>query len=161
MKTFEKWADRLYTETDFGRSIATSVAGVIGLIIYLYSSDWVIGTFSSIISFPIIRLVSTTLHERLNRRKKWSIEKEEAEHIYNHLSEGEKTVVETFVKAGGSVLTFSQMNNQPVASASVESLIHRKIIWTSMTADGMRETFVLDSTIFDIGNQRLKSKEIS
>ena len=156
MKTIEKWADRVYAETDFGRSVATSLSGVIGLAIYLYSSDWVIAAFSSIIAFPIIRLVSTGLHEKANRHKKRTIEKEEAKHIYNHLSEEEKEVIKAFINAGGSVLTWSQMNNMPVSSASVESLIQREVLWTSMTADGMTETFALNSTIFDIGNEKLK-----
>lgn len=156
MKTFEKWADRVYAETDFGRSVATSLAGVIGLVTYLFSNDWVIAAFSTIISFPVIRLVSTELHEKANRHKNRAIKQEEAEHIYNRLSEEEKEVVKAFVNAGGSVLTWSQMNNTPVSSASIESLIQREILWTSMTADGMRETFALDSTIFDIGNEKIK-----
>jgi hypothetical protein len=155
MKTIEKWADRVYAETDFGRSVATSCAGIIGLITYLASSDWVIAAFSSIISFPIIRLISTGLHEKVNRNKQRKIEREEAEHIYNRLSDEEKEVIQAFVSAGGSVLTWSQMNSQPVSSASIESLIQREVLWTSMTADGMRETFALNSAIFDIGNEKL------
>ena len=42
MKTVEKWADRVYAENDFGRSIATSIAGLIGLTVYLLAKDWVI-----------------------------------------------------------------------------------------------------------------------
>ena len=161
MKTIEKWADRVYAETDFGRSVATSIAGVIGLVIYIAFNDWVIAAFSSIISFPIIRFVSTGLHEKADRHKKRIIEREEAEHIYNRLSEGEKEVVRAFVNAGGSVLTWSQMNNQPVSFASIESLIQREVLWTSMTADGMRETFALNSAIFDIGNEKLESNKNS
>ncbi len=161
MKTIEKWADRVYAETDFGRSVATSGAGIIGLLIYLGFNDWVIAAFSSIISFPIIRLVSTGLHEKVDRNKKRAIEYEKAEHIYNRLSEEEKEVIQAFVDAGGSVLTWSQVNDLPVVSASIESLIQREILWTSMTADGIRETFVLDSTIFDIGNENVNSDKNS
>lgn len=161
MKTIEKWADRVYAETDFGRSVATSGAGIIGFVIYLIFNDWVIAAFSSIISFPIIRLISTGFHEKVDRHKKRAIEREEAEHIYNRLSEEEKEVIQAFVKAGGSVLTWSQMNNQPVSFAIIESLIQREVMWTSMTADGMRETFALDSAIFDIGNEMLDSNKNS
>jgi len=49
VNSIEKWADRVYSETDFGRSVATSVAGVIGLAVYLIFGDWVIAAFSSII----------------------------------------------------------------------------------------------------------------
>ena len=156
METIEKWAERVYAETDFGRSVATSIAGILGLVIYLIFKDWVIAAFSSIISFPIIRLISTGLHEKATRHKNRVIEREESEHKFHQLSVDEKEVVGAFVKAGGSVLTWSQMNKLPLSSASIESLIQREIIWTSMTADGMRETFVLDSAIFDIGNEKLK-----
>ena len=161
MKAIEKWADRVYSETDFGRSIATSGAGIVGLGTYLFFNDWVIAAFSAIISFPIIRLVSTGIHEKVNRRKKHVIEREEAEHIYKRLSEGEKEVVQAFVKAGGSVLTWSQMNNQSVSSASIESLIQREVLWTSVTADGTRETFALSSAIYDIGNEEAQSRKNS
>ncbi|MCM8813902.1 MAG: hypothetical protein NC924_08225 [Candidatus Omnitrophica bacterium] len=161
MKDIEKWADRVYSETDFGRSIATSGAGIIGLVTYLFFNDWVTAAFSTIISFPIIRLVSAGIHEKVNRRRKHAIEREEAEHIYKRLSESEKEVVQAFVRAGGSVMTWDQMNNQPVPSASIESLIQREVIWTSMTADGMRETFALNSAIFDIGNEEAQSKKNS
>lgn len=161
MKAIEKWADRVYAETDFGRSIATSGAGIIGLVTYLIFNDWVVAAFSSIISFPIIRIVSTRLHEKANRRKKHAIEREDAEHIYKRLSEGEKEVIQAFINAGGSVLTWTQMNNQPVSSASIESLIQRGVLWTSMTADGMQETFALNSAIYDIGNEETQSKKNS
>lgn len=152
MKSIEKWAERVYSENDFGRSVATSISGIIGLIIYLNTSDWVIAFFSTIISFPIIRLISTGLHEKLDRKKQRNIEKENALHIFENLSDEEKEVIKSYVSAGGSVLTWRQMNNQAVTSAAVESLIQREILWTSMTADGMTETFALESNIFDIGN---------
>ncbi|OGQ93870.1 MAG: hypothetical protein A2464_10585 [Deltaproteobacteria bacterium RIFOXYC2_FULL_48_10] len=161
MKTLEKWADRVYAETDVGRSVATSIAGIIGLVVYIIFRDWVIAAFSSIISFPIVRIVSTSLNEKANRRKERLIKREEAEEIFNRLSKEEKDVVQAFVKAGGSVLTWSQMNNQSVSLSSIESLIQREVLWTSMTADGMRETFALNSAIFDIGNEKLKSNKDS
>jgi hypothetical protein len=53
------------------------------------------------------------------------------------------------------------MNNQPVSSAAIESLIQRELLWTSITADGMRETFALDTEIFDAANDYIpKAKKI-
>ncbi|MFT6925664.1 MAG: ABC-type multidrug transport system fused ATPase/permease subunit [Psychromonas sp.] len=155
MKTIEKWADRVYAENDFGRSIATSIAGLIGLGVYLLSKDWVIAAFASIITFPVIRIVATGINEKAERNKKRKIEKEEAENLYNKLSADEKNVIQSFLMAGGSVLTWTQMNNQNVSSNGIESLIQREILWTSMTADGMRETFALDSNVFDICNEKM------
>jgi ABC-type multidrug transport system fused ATPase/permease subunit len=154
VKELGKWADRVYAENDFGRSIATSVSGVIGLITYLITSDWVLSALSLIIVFPIIRIFSTGVNERLERNKLRAVEKEKLEYSLNRLTDEELQVVQVFVSAGGSVLTWNQMNNVDVASAGVESLMKRDLIFTSSTADGMRETFVLDQEIFDIAYEK-------
>lgn len=79
MKALDKWAERIYAETDVGRSIATSVAGVMGLSVYLLSSDWVIALFSAVIAFPLVRLVATGFHARAVRRAQVQMELEEAD----------------------------------------------------------------------------------
>ncbi|OIN12749.1 hypothetical protein [Oceanisphaera psychrotolerans] len=155
MKTLDKWAERIYAETDVGRSIATSAAGVVGLSAYLVSSDWVIAVFSAVIAFPLVRLVATGVHARTVRRAQGRMELEEAERIYGRLSEDEKTVVQAFVQAGGSVLTWGQVNQLDLPGAGIESLVQREVVWTSVTADGMRETFALDSAVFDVGQKRV------
>lgn len=156
MNTINKWAERVYGETDFGRSVATSVSGIAGLLVYLVFSDWVIAAFSSIITFPIVRLISTGLYERATRRVKGRLAREEAERAYDQLSDDEKQVVLAFVEAGGCVLTWGQVNELLVSKASVESLIQRELLWTSVTVDG-RETFVLDPAIFDVGQDRKRA----
>lgn len=154
MSTIDKWADRVYSETDFGRSIATSLSGIIGLTVYLITTDWVIAAFSSIISFPIIRIVATSVNDRINFFAKQRKIKKQTEYTYNGLSDGEKDVVQAFVTAGGTGLTYSHINNLELSSPAVETLIQREIIWTSMTADSMCETFVLDTAIFDIAQKK-------
>lgn len=136
-----------------GRSIATSVAGVVGLSVYLLSSDWVIALFSAVIAFPIVRLVATGFHARAVRRAQGQMALEEAERIYDRLSEHEKTVVQAFVQSGGSVLTWGQVNQLGLPGNGIESLIQRELAWTSMTADGMKETFAIDSALFDVGQK--------
>ncbi|MFB2657926.1 hypothetical protein [Shewanella xiamenensis] len=155
MKTVEKWADRVYAENDFGRSIATSIAGLIGLTVYLLAKDWVISAFASIITFPIIRIVASNFNEKVDRNKKRKVAKEEMENLYNKLSSDEKNVIQSFVNLGGSVLTWSQMDSLELPSSGVESLIQREILWTGYTADGTRETFVLDTNIFDVCNEKM------
>lgn len=154
MDAINKWAERVYTETDVGRSVATSVSGVIGLVVYLLSNDWVIAAFSTIISFPIIRLIASGMHEKAIRHAKRRIAREEAEHVYDQLSDDEREVVRAFVSAGGSVLTWSHVNSLSLPGPAIESLIQRELLWSSMTADGMRETFAIDSSIFDVGRER-------
>tara|TARA_R110000772_G_scaffold73216_1_gene159492 strand:+ start:130515 stop:130982 length:468 start_codon:yes stop_codon:yes gene_type:complete len=151
MNAIEKLAERIYIETDFGRSIATTLAGVIGLGVYLSYGDWVIAAFSSIISFPIMRLIASGLHEKAMRRKIRGTEREEAKYRYDQMSSDEKAVVQYFVEQGGCVVTWAQVNNSPLNMAAIESLIQRDLLSTSMTADGMRETFVLDAAMFDAG----------
>ena len=137
-----------------GRSIATSVAGVVGLSVYLLSADWVIAAFAAVIAFPLVRLTATGLHARAVRRAQGRMELEEAERVYGRLSEHEKAVVQAFVQAGGSVLTWGQVNQLSLPGNGIESLIQREVAWVSMTADGMRETFALDSALFDVGQKR-------
>ena len=88
-------------------------------------------------------------------------EKNNVDHQEGIPDQGEKEVIRAFVNAGGSVLTWPQMNNQTVSFASIESLIQREVLWTSMSADGMRETFALNSAIFDIGSEKLESTKNS
>jgi hypothetical protein len=149
VNALEKWAERIYSENDFGRSVATSVAGVIGLVTYLATSDWVVGLFLVIISFPIARLVADAHQGRLNN----AVRQREVEETYRRLSPDEKDVVDTFVKSGGSVITWSQVNNSNICRSAIESLIQRELLTTSVTADGMRETFVLNSQLFDVGQR--------
>ncbi|MBU0632425.1 hypothetical protein KKA17_07260 [bacterium] len=150
MQELNKWADRVYAENDFGRSISTSISGVVGLITYLFTKDWVLTILSLIIIFPIFRIISSGLHEKYQRNKQKNLKKEDVEQMYNRLSNEEKDVIRAFVNAGGCVLTWRQMNSEQVSSVGVESLIERELLRTSYTADSMRETFVLDSDIFDI-----------
>lgn len=157
----DKLAARLYSETDSARSIATSGAGIVGLAIYLMQRDWVIAAFSAVIVFPIARLASARIYERIHRAEKRRTEREEAEEKYNQLGEHEKAVVQAFVQAGGAVLTWSHVNSLDLRGPAMESLIHRGLLSTDVTADGTRETFVLNSALFQTGIDRAKSANSS
>jgi hypothetical protein len=159
MDTLDKWAERVYTETDFGRSVATFVSGVVGLAVYLGSDDVAIAAFSAIIVFPVSRLISASLYERFMRQKQHRIERLDAENTYNNLSEAKKDVVQAFVKVGGCVLTWGQTNTLPISSNAIDSLVQRELIWTSVTVDGMRETFNTAPALFTEGLSRKKSNE--
>lgn len=156
MSSIEKWAERVYAETDFGKSIATSLAGVVGLVVYLLLGDWAIAAFSAVIFFPVARLTATAIHTRIARNAKRRERLNDAEHIFGALSNEEQAVVAEFVKVGGCVLTWGQANRSPISSSAIESLIQRDVLFTSLTADGMRETFVLDPALFEIGVRHAK-----
>jgi hypothetical protein len=151
MSDFDKWIERIYGETDFGRAVATSVAGAVGLITYLAVDDWVIAVFSAVIVFPIARLSSSGLYERMRRASSRRIDAERAVDAYSKLSDEERKVVLAFVQCGASVLTWSQVNSLDISASAIESLIQRDLLGTSMTADGMRETFVMNTDLFDAG----------
>lgn len=154
MKEVAKWAERIYAETDVGRSAATSVAGLIGLIVYLSVEDWVIAALSLVIVFPLARLGSTWLHGRASRSASRRLEREAAELMYDGLSDAEKQVVRAFVEVGGTVLTWSHVNSLGLPDSGIESLLQRGILHTSVTADGMRETFALEPATFDVARAR-------
>ena len=106
MKIIDNLVDKLYSETDFARSIATSLSGGVGLGLYLWQRDWVIAAFSAIIAFPILRLVSGALHERRNRAQTNRVRAQDASDLYARLSDEEQKVVDAFAKVGGAVLTW-------------------------------------------------------
>jgi len=151
MDTFNKWLECVYNETDFGRSIAMFLSGVVGLIVYLTTNDVVIAVFSAIIAFPISRILSAAWHEKFVRKKKRRLQSEQAKQIFEQLSEEEKAVIQAFVESGSCVLTWSQANRLPISSNAIESLIQREALWTSVTADGIRETFNLNTSLFNVG----------
>ena len=158
MKSIEKWADRVYSEEDFGKGIATSLSGVVGLVVYLFSNDWVISAFSAIIAFPIFRIVASSFNEKYKRKNARKIEEENAKYTFETLTEEELEVIKSFVHAGGSVLTWNQVNKLSVHTATIESLIQRELVWTSVTADSMTETFALDTNVFNLGVKKYAKK---
>ncbi|XPP93207.1 hypothetical protein ACN08N_25200 (plasmid) [Photobacterium leiognathi subsp. mandapamensis] len=149
MEMLDKWAERIYSENDFGRGVATSISGVIGLSTYIFFNDWVVALFVVMIAFPILRIVASALHKwRRNLAEQRSIERG-LESTFNGLSSLERSVVDAFVDAGGTALTFSQINRLDLSSSAIESLVQRELLWTSVMSDGMTENFVLDMALFD------------
>tara|TARA_R110002072_G_scaffold271038_1_gene430904 strand:- start:18870 stop:19439 length:570 start_codon:yes stop_codon:yes gene_type:complete len=157
VQILDKWADRIYSETDVSRSVATSSAGVIGLIIYLKTSDWGIAAFTFLIVFPIVRLLAASKHERLKQASDRQRQVEQADELYGSLSPEEQALVDLFVENRGCVMTWGRFNRSDVSSSAVETLIQRELLSTSVTADGMTETFVLDVSLFDAGVRRSAS----
>ena len=94
-------------------------------------------------------------HKRKSERK---TSEENAVYLFEKLSAEELEVVKAFVDVGGSVLTWGQVNRLPLQSAAIESMIQRELIWSSVMADGMTETFALDTSIFDLGLKEYGSK---
>ncbi len=151
MQLLERIVERIYGETDFARSFATSAGGIVGLVLYLLSDDPVIAAFSAIIAFPVARLGASAVYRRVSAKASRHEQEAEADRQFAKLTEAERIVVSTFVASESCVLTWGEMNRSSASSSGVESLSQRGLVNTSMTLDGMRETFVLDTAIFDAG----------
>lgn len=151
MSTWDKWAERIYSESDFGRGVATSIAGAIGLAVYLFTADWVVAAFVTIIVFPVVRILASALQRKAENAATRRKHELEVRGSYERLSDEERAVVAAFVAEGGSVITWDRINKLNLPHSAVESLVQRELLFTSVTADGMRETFVLDEQLFGVG----------
>jgi len=154
----DRWVERIYAERDFGRSIATSAAGVVGLLIYLNTNDWVIAAFAAIIGFPVVRVLASAIHSAYMRKKHSGRDLREAQELYDKLSEEEKEVIREFVRVGGSVMSWSHANRVNLSEPGVASLMQREVLYSTMTPDGMREAFGISIEIFDVA-QKAYAKE--
>lgn len=149
----ERWAERIYNERDFSRNVATSVAGLLGLLIYLYLDDWVVAAFAAMIAFPVTKIVAGALHSRHVQRKSQEGGLEEARQLFERLSSEEKQVLFEFVRLGGSVMPWSHANKVGLHEPAVSSLMQRKALFATMTADGMREAFGITVEVFDVAKE--------
>lgn len=148
-----RWFERIYSESDTGRSIATSVSGLIGLGAYLYSQDWVIGAVVLIVAFPIARIVASALHSRYVRSRQSSKSQDEMKELFDKLSREELSVLRAFVRHGGCVVAWGEIKWESLfTSTGIESLMSRGLVQSSVRADGMTETFEPNTDLFDYAN---------
>lgn len=154
VRAVSEWLVRIYREDDFGRNVATAAAGAIALATYLALRDWVIAALAIVITFPIARLVASELYDRRTRRSQVRLAKADAKRLYDHLSDEEKDVVRAFANEGGCVMTWAQARRHPITLPAIESLSERGLLRPDTTLDAMRETFVLDTALFDEEQRR-------
>lgn len=155
---FEEIVTKIYGETDFARSFATASAGVVGLLTYLESRDAVIAAFAAVIVFPIVRVGSHSLHSAwIARTAKRTTEAERLE-LLGKLSEEERKILRFFVVAGGACVSWGYVNSSKLSfpRPALNSLIARGLVHTSVMEDGMTESFVLDTELFDIAQKHLE-----
>lgn len=152
---FEKLLSAIYAEEDFGRSVATAIAGAAGLIVYLFASDWVLGAFVAVITFPVVRVLATAANSQWRRRRAASERVARAQEEFDRYSPQEKQVIEFFVHAGGCCVSWSAVNRSdlPFPRPAVNSLIERGVVRTTVMEDGMTEAFALDADVFDLAQQ--------
>lgn len=143
-----KLFDRVYAEKDFSINVAIFVAGLAGISCYLALHDSVLTLFAFIISFPIVKIIAGGWHQRIMAHKGKAAAEQQLAALYDSLTASEKDVVQHFVAHGGAVMTWGQMNRLDDPQTGVESLARRGLLCTSVSVDGIRETFELDLTLF-------------
>ena len=152
----DKWIERIYGETDFGANIAIGAAGGAGLAMYLYGQDVAVAGFVAIIAFPTVKVLASAAHSNWNESREQRRTRHQLEKLFDNLGREEKAVVQAFVWHGGSVIRWAECNrSQHFSSAGIESLMNRGLVREAVTADGMKETFVLDTELFDYAQEVL------
>jgi hypothetical protein len=157
-----KWDELIrtvYSDNDFSRSIATTVAGISGLLTYLWKGDWVISAFTAMIVFPVTRVIADTIHaDWVSSHEKIKNESKLKEQ-FDRFSPEEKMILGFFVKAGGACVSWGFVNKSdiPFPGPALNSLMQRGIVHTSVMEDGMTESFVLDIVVFDHALQHFQS----
>ena len=144
-----KWFERIYTEKNIGRGVATSVAGIAGLIIWYFSKDWIATVLVLVAVYSTAQIVADPIHHRLTLARQRRDRKKHMEELFDQLGWEEHAVVQEFVRHGSSVVTWGVFNkSQNFSLPGIESLINRGLAQQSLTADGITETFVLDADLF-------------
>ena len=145
-----QWAVRVYNESDFGRNIATASAGASALACYVYWNDWVIAACVAAIVFPVGKILASAIRSRWDQLRKERQSKGQIKELFDNLGREEKDVIQAFVWHGGTTVRWAEAERSPhFSAAGIDSLISRDLIRTSITVDGARETFVLDSQLFE------------
>lgn len=129
----DKWAKRIYLEEDFSKNIAISVSGAVGLAIYLVKTDFELAAFVTIITFPLIKIVSNSLRARhLEKKQEDDVEfaKQKFDLIVKELTDQERLVIHEFVKYDSAVMSnkYIKMNHVFLPDGAVKSLMERDFV---------------------------------
>ncbi|WP_367144366.1 hypothetical protein [Pantoea stewartii] len=143
----------IYSEKDFSINIAIFSSGITALTCYLILHDNIITLFAFVITFPVIKIIAGAFYQHFLTVKGTAMAERRLAAIYASLSYSEKEVITHFIELGTAVMTWGQMNQLEEPQKGVESLKSRSLLSASVTADGMRETFELDLTLYDYANR--------
>ncbi len=160
MQKFEKLISTVYNESDFSRSIATALAGIAGLVTYLWKTDWVISAFTALIVFPITRIITGAIQAKLISLNKSKAEESRLQEQFDSFSPEEKKILRFFVVAGGACVSWGYVDRSqlPFPRPALNSLMSRGLVYTSVMEDGMTESFGLDIEIFDLAQKHLSEE---
>ncbi len=159
----DKWADRVYAEEDFGKNISITCSGLVGLCVYLYSNDWKLSGFLTIIAFPLFRIIASVVyarHEIQKEKERAFLASEESLNAVKNYTAKERLVLKAFVDAGGATVTFSQieLNQTHLPEPGVNSLVQRGVLHKVLTADGMSKGLSINIEIFEAARRYYNSE---
>ena len=151
----DKLIATIYAEQDFGRSIATTFAGIVGLTTYLCGADWVVAVFAAVIAFPVCRVVSSALHSNWKQKHTEIVKQVEATALFHKFSPEERKVLKLFVHAGGACLSWDYLGSMKhvFSRAALDSLIVRRVLRHSELDDQTPNSVVLDIETFDLAQR--------
>ncbi|MEO3679596.1 hypothetical protein ABGI61_11240 [Rheinheimera sp. FR7-31] len=153
----DKWAERIYQEEDFGKNVSTTISGLLGLIVYLLKDDFALAAFITIITFPVVKILSNILRNR-HLKKSEAIERENArkemDDIVKNLTDQERRVIHEFVKYKSSVMSekYIKMNSVFLPDGAVKSLMERSFLTEQTFLSGSYD-LKLNIVIFEAGRR--------
>ena len=154
----DKWAERIYLEEDFGKNIATTISGLIGLSIYLFKADFALAAFVAIILFPLFKILANSARAKQlkNREEKGELETQKENVLFvKNLTDQERRVIHEFVQYNASVLPskYVELNNIHLPDGAVKSLIQRDILKEKGYGLSNQYDLVLKIEMFEAGRR--------
>ena len=149
---FDRWVERIYSENDPGRGVATTVAGATATAIYLYWSDWAVAALVGITIFPIAKIAASAFHANWSRTRRRSDDRAELEQMLERVGFEERRVLQAFVWHGASVMSWKECNTWEVSRSAIDSLIERGVARVTDDTDGI----ALDTKLFDYAQSTLE-----
>lgn len=146
---FDRLVERIYSESDPGRGVATTVAGATATTIYLYWNDWAVAALIGVTVFPVAKIAASAFYSNWMRSRRRIGDQAEMKELFDKLAFEEKHLVQAFVWHGASVMTWGDCNRWEVSRSAIDSLIQRGVASVTQTADGIDEAIALDTGLFD------------
>ncbi|WP_299769024.1 hypothetical protein [uncultured Pseudoteredinibacter sp.] len=152
----DKWAGRIYEEEDFGKNIAISIAGIIGLTIYLIQSDFVLAAFITIIVFPPVKILLRHFESKYTKRReaeRLDSQKKELVKVVENLTGQERRVIHEFVKYKSAVISneYLSVNSIHMPDGATKSLRERGYLKVESYGTPQDFDLKLNIEIFEAG----------
>ena len=162
MKTKE-FISTIYNEDDFGRSCATVASALLILSMYLLNVDLITTVLVAVIVFPITRIISSAFDKRRIQINLTHRNEAQLKESYDKYTEQEKQIIEFFVHAGGSRVSYNMINENllehPFPRSALNSLMQRGVAAKTLMEDSITEGVALETNLFDLAHKIMNLKK--